>query len=92
MEKVVKVGSFQCGLESIYTLTVKLTLSFASCMYCIFPEMKLRGLVPSSYIDLSMIDLYIPWIGLPIWLQKINHSQIRECGSYERELILYFWK
>jgi hypothetical protein len=32
--------------------------------------MKLRGLVPSSYIHISVSDLYIPTIGLPILLQE----------------------
>ncbi len=32
----------------------------------IFPEMKLRGLVPSFYIHVSGSDLHIPTIGL-IW-------------------------
>ncbi len=34
----------------------------------IFPEMKLRDLVPNSYIHVSFGDLYIPTIGPPIWL------------------------
>ncbi len=34
------------------------------------PRMKLRGLVPYSYIHASVSDLYIPTIGLPIWLQQ----------------------
>ncbi len=38
----------------------------------IFPETKLRGLVPNSYINVSVSVLYIPRIGLPIWLQKIG--------------------
>jgi hypothetical protein len=32
----------------------------------VFPEMKLRGLVPNSYIHVSVSELYIPRIGLPI--------------------------
>jgi hypothetical protein len=32
----------------------------------IFQEMKLRGLCPSSYIHVSVSDLYFPKIGLPI--------------------------
>jgi hypothetical protein len=32
--------------------------------------MKLRGLVPNSYIHVSVSDLYIPRIGLPICLQQ----------------------
>jgi hypothetical protein len=33
-------------------------------------EMKLRFLVPKSYSHVSVSDLYIPRIGLPIWLQQ----------------------
>jgi hypothetical protein len=32
--------------------------------------MKLRGLVPNSYIHVSVSDLYIPTIGLHILLQQ----------------------
>ena len=35
----------------------------------VFLEMKLRGLVPNSYIHVSVSNLYIPMIGLSIWLQ-----------------------
>jgi hypothetical protein len=35
-----------------------------------FPEMKLRGLVPKSYIHLSVSDSNILRIGLPICLQQ----------------------
>jgi hypothetical protein len=33
----------------------------------VFSEMKLRGLVPNSYIHVSVCDLNIPRIPLPIW-------------------------
>jgi hypothetical protein len=36
----------------------------------VFPEMKLRALIPNSYMHVSVSDLYIPRIGLPIWLQR----------------------
>ncbi len=36
----------------------------------IFPEMKLCGLVSNSYVHVSVSDLYIPTIGLPILLQE----------------------
>jgi hypothetical protein len=36
----------------------------------IFPEMKLRGLVPNSYIQVLVSDSYILTIGLPILLQE----------------------
>jgi hypothetical protein len=48
----------------------------------LFPEMKLRGLVPHSYIHVYVSDLYIPRIGLP-W-EYINCSQIHECENWER--------
>ncbi len=35
----------------------------------VFPEIKLRGLVPYSNIHISMGDLYIPMVGLLILLQ-----------------------
>ncbi len=35
-----------------------------------FPEKKLCGLVPNSYIHVSVSDLYIPRMDLPIWLQQ----------------------
>jgi hypothetical protein len=38
----------------------------------IFPEMKLRGLVPNFHIHVSVSDLYIPMIGPPILLQKLG--------------------
>jgi hypothetical protein len=35
----------------------------------VFLEMKLCSLVPNSYIPVSVSDLFIPRIRLPIWLQ-----------------------
>ncbi len=48
-------------------------ISFLHCtenLIYVFPEIKLRGLVPNSSIHVSVRDLYIPSIGLPIWLQQ----------------------
>jgi hypothetical protein len=36
----------------------------------IFPEKKLRGYSPNSCVHVSVSDLYIPLIGLPIQLQE----------------------
>jgi hypothetical protein len=36
----------------------------------IFPETKLCGLVSNSYVHVSVSDLYIPTIGLPVLLQE----------------------
>jgi hypothetical protein len=38
----------------------------------VFPEMKLRGLVPNFYIHVSVSDLYIPTIGPQTQNSKIN--------------------
>ncbi len=49
--------------------TPTLPLDNTNVVHCIenqvyeFPEMKLRGLVPNSYIHLSVRDLYFPRIG-----------------------------
>jgi hypothetical protein len=42
------------------------------------PEMQLRGLVPNSYIHVSVSDLYIPMIRLPILLQE---NRWTDCGN-----------
>ncbi len=36
----------------------------------LLPEMKQPGLVPNSYIHVSVSNLYILRISLPIWLQQ----------------------
>jgi hypothetical protein len=43
----------------------------------VFPEMKLGGLVPNSYIHVSVNDLYLPRIGLPVWLQQNMQIHLR---------------
>ncbi len=40
----------------------------------IFPEMKLRGLVPNFYIHVSVSDLYILTIGPQTYYNKIGGS------------------
>ncbi len=54
--------------------------------------MKLCGLSFSSYIHVSVGDLYIPPIGLPILLQEFNGwndrgniqiAQKHECGNWD---------
>jgi hypothetical protein len=55
----------------------------------IFPEKELRGCSPNSNIHVSVIDLYIPLIGLPIllrWSERgnicIDRSQTHECWNW----------
>jgi hypothetical protein len=38
--------------------------------------MKLCGLSPNFYIHKSVSDLYIPMIGLPIWLQQNGQNRM----------------
>ncbi len=55
----------------------------------IFPEMKLRGLVPSSYIHFAVSNLYIPTIGLSILLQE---SWWTNLGSIKSLKDTWMWK
>ncbi len=43
----------------------------------VFPDIKLYGLVPNSYIHVAESNLYIPRLGLPIWLQQSRHNDPR---------------
>ncbi len=60
-------------------------------MKLIFPNQNYNVLSPSSYTHISVRDLYISRIGLPILLhgnidrswEYINHSQIHECGIWD---------
>jgi hypothetical protein len=64
--------------------------------------MKLRGLVPDSYILVYESDLYIPTIGPPFLLQQnrrterrniyVNRTQTQECGSWEQGRPVSFWE
>jgi hypothetical protein len=45
----------------------------------IFPEIKLRGLVPNSYILVSVSDLYLPATGPPILLGHRYMNGHRNC-------------
>ncbi len=43
----------------------------------VLPEMKLHGLVPNSYINVSEDDLYIPRMGLLILLLQRRQTDPR---------------
>ncbi len=43
----------------------------------LFPEMKIRGLIPNFHIHVSVNDLFIPRIGPPIFLQQNRQIPIR---------------
>ncbi len=57
----------------------------------IFSEMKLRGLVPNSYIHVSVSYLYIPRIGLPILLQQNTVGGLI-LGIYKSLTDTWMWK
>jgi len=77
------------------------------CLFpiCVFLEMKLHGgldiffskqnynvLSQNFHIQISVIDLNIPRIGLPrtdCW-EYINRSQIHECSNWEQDLAVSF--
>jgi hypothetical protein len=54
-----------------------------------FPEIKLSGFSPNFHIHVSVSDLHIPTIGLPIllqenrWWEYVNRSQIDESGNWD---------
>ncbi len=60
--------------QKLFSTGAIVFLSTAKTLHCsknfkqIFPDMKLRGLVPNSYIHVSVSDLYIPTIDPPILL------------------------
>jgi hypothetical protein len=59
-----------------YLLSSTLQRQYTENSKQIFPEMKLRGLSPNFYIPISVSNLYIPMIGLPILLQKNRQNRI----------------
>jgi hypothetical protein len=64
--------------------------------------MKLRGLVPNSYIHVFVSDLYIPMIGMPIllllniWANRgnvyINRSEIHEGRIGNAAVQFHLWE
>ncbi len=55
----------------------------------IFPEKEYRGLSPNFHIHVSVIDLYIPTIGLPILLEEICRPLL---GPYKSLTDTWMWK
>jgi hypothetical protein len=67
----------------------------------IFPEKELRGLSPNFHIHVSVSDIYIPTVSLPLLLQKkyvdrsweyINRSQTYKCGNWTEAAQFLFWE
>ncbi len=67
----------------------------------VFPEMKLLGVIPNPCIHVSVSYLYIPRIGLLIWLQQnrqTDHGNIHIAHRYmnveivRQNIIILFWK
>jgi hypothetical protein len=75
--------------EEVRTGTAIYIVQFMHCTenpIYLFPEKKLCGLVPNSYIHVSVSDLYIPRMDLPIWMQQNRQtycSQIHVGGAWE---------
>jgi hypothetical protein len=77
-----QLSSFVFWLISSYFSNQKSKFSFSMSFHSklsphckdtipkIFPEKELRGISPSFHIHVSVSDLYIPWIGLPVLLHE----------------------
>jgi hypothetical protein len=72
-----KKDSFHLGVYLHSSSKEALRVLFSNCIentIYVFPEMKLRGLVPIYFTLVSVSDLYNPGIGLPILLQQNRQS------------------
>ncbi len=67
----------------------------------VFPEKKLRGFVPNAYIHVSVSDLFITGIDLPIWLQQNRQTDPGNISIAHRymnmeivrqNITILFWK
>ncbi len=71
------VRRFLSALEKKYlayitrTLLASLQRQNAENLKQIFPEKEYRGLSPNFHIHVSVSELYIPTMGLPVLLQEI---------------------
>jgi hypothetical protein len=52
----------------------------------VFPEIKLRGFIPNSYNHVYVSNLYIPMVGLPIWLQQNRQTTGRQLTPFSSVL------
>ncbi len=76
-----------------------MTHKYAHCIENPIPEMKLLCLIPNSYIHVSVSDLYIPRICLPMWL-KTNPGNIHMYVAQRymnveirrQNILILFWK
>ena len=57
----------------------------------VFPELKLRGLLPNFYIHGSVSDLYIPTIGPPILLLENRETVLGIFVSNFRYSVFGVW-
>jgi hypothetical protein len=63
----------------------------AQCAASLFPKQNYNVLSPNSYTHISVRDLYLSRIGLPIFAaaksirywEYINRSQTHECGNWD---------
>jgi hypothetical protein len=67
------------AVQLVQSMPYRLAVPSFAIIHCneiryVFPEMKLRGLIPNSYIRVSVSDLYILMAGLSIWLQQNSQT------------------
>ncbi len=89
------------GLVGTSGRTYTLQRQYTENLKQIFPEMRLCVLRPNSYIHVSVSDLYIPTIGLPVLLKicvpvpiegiyTVYRSQKLDCGNWAAQVL--FWE
>ncbi len=81
-------GGKSCRVKSLYmkrfwsvhhiTNLTRLGHTVPKILFMCSEKIKLRGLDSSSYSHVSLSNLYIPRIGLPIWLQQNRQIKIAQ--------------
>jgi hypothetical protein len=96
------------GITETFSISENILLCRVCAVHCkenpiyVLPEKKLRSFSPNFHIQVSVSDLFIPTIGLPIFLQQnrqtdrgniyVNGSQKLNVGIGTEAAQFNFWK
>ncbi len=70
LEKKTQQEIIRASQDMFVSTTVTAKLHCTNNLIYVFPEIKLCGLVPNSYIYVSVSNLFIPRFGLSVRLQQ----------------------